>query len=778
LFFNKANTLEFLSDKTIHSKVLPLIRFNTDFYRKNKFEILKKIKDYFKSDNLIIRSSAVNEDTIFSSNAGHFESVLNVDKKDSVRLSKSIEKVIKSFESEKHNEVLVQPMLEEMTSCGVAFTADIDTLAPYYIINYDTRGNPNSVTSGGRGDFKTHIYLKNSDHFNCDPSIKNLIRAFKELEEIFKNNFLDVEFGVNSKSEIFIFQVRPIVTFNKENNYDLNLKEVLYKVERKIEKLRKPHPNLLGDKAIFGVMPDWNPAEIIGLKPRRLSLSLYKELITDGVWAYQRDNYGYRNLRSHPLLISFLGIPYIDVRVDFNSFIPKKLNDLTANKLCKFYLNKLSKFPSFHDKIEFKIVHSCYYFGLNENLEELLENGFSKEEVNQIIESLTEITNKIIDPSSGLFYSDLKKIDFLKDKKDKILNSDLSKIDKIYWLTEYCKRYGTLPFAGIARAAFISTQILNSFRDLGILSSDDYENFLKSLGTITSQMEQDLYNLSIGRISKKKFLSIYGHLRPGTYDILSPRYDQQFDNYFNTIKIKKRVSEPFIFLKSHTNKIDELISKSGLRITSEGLIKFVKDSIKAREYSKFIFTTCLSDVLKLIEELGTDVGKTKEEMSHVDIKTILSLYNDLNDSFLNEIFDDDILKFKRLFKYTNAIKLPPLILKPYDIYGFESLVEQPNFISLNKIRSSVVLETEILNKDLENKIVMIKSADPGFDFLFSKKIGGLVTQFGGANSHMAIRCSELGIPAVIGAGESNFKLWSNAEILDIDSINQVVKVIL
>ena len=91
------------------------------------------------------------------------------------------------------------------------------------------------------------------------------------------------------------------MVWNKENYYKLDLKEALYKVERKIEKLSSVHPNLLGEKAIFGIMPDWNPAEIIGAK-QRLSLKSYKEFITDNIWAYQRDNYGYRNLRSHPLL--------------------------------------------------------------------------------------------------------------------------------------------------------------------------------------------------------------------------------------------------------------------------------------------------------------------------------------------------------------------------------------------------------------------------------------------------------------------------------------------
>jgi hypothetical protein len=43
---------------------------------------------------------------------------------------------------------------------------------------------------------------------------------------------------------------------------------------------------------------------------------------------------------------------------------------------------------------------------------------------------------------------------------------------------------------------------------------------------------------------------------------------------------------------------------------------------------------------------------------------------------------------------------------------------------------------------------------------------------------MAVRCAELGIPAVIGAGESNFIQWSRAKVLEIDCLNKKVKVIL
>ena len=79
--------------------------------------------------------------------------------------------------------------------------------------------------------------------------------------------------------------------------------------------------------------------------------------------------------------------------------------------------------------------------------------------------------------------------------------------------------------------------------------------------------------------------------------------------------------------------------------------------------------------------------------------------------------------------------------------------------------------------ELRGKIVFIRSADPGYDYLFSKEIGGLVTQFGGANSHMAIRCAELGIPAVIGAGEKNYLIWSQYKKVTMDCLKkQIIKI--
>ena len=113
-----------------------------------------------------------------------------------------------------------------------------------------------------------------------------------------------------------------------------------------------------------------------------------------------------------------------------------------------------------------------------------------------------------------------------------------------------------------------------------------------------------------------------------------------------------------------------------------------------------------------------------------------------------------------------------------DVYSFFLGKNDANFVTLNKIEGCVVKEGDISKSNLKNKIVCIKSADPGYDYLFTKGIGGLITCYGGANSHMAIRCAEMGIPAVIGCGENKFKEYCKAKNIKIDASNKQIKILL
>src|SRR5690606_1265993 len=175
------------------------------------------------------------------------------------------------------------------------------------------------------------------------------IGLLDELESLIPDQALDVEFGITDEG-LFLLQARPLVMRERVFSNEIH-GEILHKIANKASSGFKAHPFLHGRRTIYGVMPDWNPAEIIGTRPRPLAFSLYRELITNSTWAYQRNNYGYKNLRSHPLLIDFMGQPFVDVRVSFNAFVPKDIEADLADRLVDYYLDRLEKNPQLHDKV-------------------------------------------------------------------------------------------------------------------------------------------------------------------------------------------------------------------------------------------------------------------------------------------------------------------------------------------------------------------------------------------------------------------------------------------
>ena len=97
-FTTKAKTLQNLSGLIKLSQVLPILSFSIEGKLK-KTQLLKKIRGFFSDDYLIVRSSAFNEDTDISSNAGHYESVINIPKVDEKKLLEAIAKVESSMDS-------------------------------------------------------------------------------------------------------------------------------------------------------------------------------------------------------------------------------------------------------------------------------------------------------------------------------------------------------------------------------------------------------------------------------------------------------------------------------------------------------------------------------------------------------------------------------------------------------------------------------------------------------------------------------------------------------
>lgn len=763
-FKSKAQNLLALQGLLKNGEVLPLLIFNKQYLKNSKEQIFTKIQN-LKAKHIIIRSSSHNEDNTINSNAGAFLSIANIKSNDRGAVFEALDKVADSMPNA-NDEILIQPFLENIIMCGVSFSVDKDNFAPYFCVQFDESGSNSTITDGSSKESKSFFAYRNEIIID-DKRMAKLIAMIKEIENLFSCEFLDIEFAFvkcGDKERLFCLQVRPLVMNGKLNLFKALPKEVLGRLYRRLENLQEKRWGVLGEQFIFGVMPDWNPAEIIGTRPKRLALSLYKAIITDNIWAYQRDNYGYRDLRSHPLMHSFLGMPYIDVRVSFNSFIPKDLDENIAKKLINFYLQSLIDSPHLHDKIEFFIVYSCYDFNSPKKLQKLLKYGFNENEIKRLEFALLNLTNNIINPKDSLFRKDIFKARSLGIAFENIKNSNYSLIDKIYWLLECCKRYGTLPFAGVARAGFVAVQMLNSLVEIGFLSKKQKDDFLNSLNTVSKQLSAQSANLNVK--NTPKFLKTFGHLRAGTYNILSPRYDKAFEKYFSfTTKTQKVENQKFKLDSKQNKMLDTLLAQNGLKIDSIAFFDFLKDAIEGRESVKFEFSKLLSYAIELMANLGEYYGIDKEDMAHLDCDNILTLYSSLYSKSPKLKFINEIKRHKAEYELTLALKLPPLLYSPKQVYSFFTQLSIPNFITQKSITAQVAFEND---KDLKGKIVLIKAADPGYDYLFSKQIAGLITCYGGANSHMAIRASELALPSVIGVGEEKFNQLCNAKKLRIE----------
>ncbi|MCO7021342.1 PEP-utilizing enzyme, partial [Vibrio paracholerae] len=206
---------------------------------------------------------------------------------------------------------------------------------------------------------------------------------------------------------------------------------------------------------------------------------------------------------------------------------------------------------------------------------------------------------------------------------------------------------------------------------------------------------------------------------------------------------------------------------------------FLRLAIEGREYAKFAFTRNLSAALDALCEWGDSCGVSAEVLAQLGIDDLCALQSGqitISDvpAWLNQLASAatahrDVIE---------ALELPPLLCQQEDFVVFQYPATQANFIGNRSVMAECVdLDNKSEDIDLTGRIVMIPQADPGYDWLFGRRIGGLITMYGGANSHMAIRAAEFGLPAAIGVGEVRYRSLTSAKELELNPINRVIRVL-
>lgn len=784
----KGDTLRKFTPLLTKSNIEKLFIFTIKQWQANTNKILDSIKIQFRDEKVIVRSSALIEDSINQSYAGAFKSVLNIYSTDRISLKNAINSVIKSYgnkvDKNKQDQVLIQKQTESVKISGVIFTRNLEKNTPYYMINYDDQyGKTDLVTSGLGGK---RVEILRSDKLTIPKKWSKLIEAVKEIESLLSGLALDIEFGINKNNKIIIFQIRPLAANLK---YNKSSDDEIFRIIQQIdEQLSQNYKSMDKFNNIFSYsdMAFWNPSELIGDRPNYLDFSLFNNLIMKSNWNKSLIKMGYTSLKEE-LMIMIAGKPYINIPFSLYSLLPNSIHDKLKMKLLKFYYKKLSVNPELHDKIEFEIVHDSLDFSFDDNIHELENNGFTKIEIQSLKDELLKLTNNIIINSNQIFNEDELALKDLTHNRNKINIKTGQQYDfKIALqmakqLLDDVNLFGINQFCRVARMAFIGRRIILSSENKNHIDINLINNYWASFPTIITEMKDDLNKLNSNRLDLNSFLRIYGHLRPGTYDITSLPYEKFHGYIINESTNRKTKYNTFndkkFFQKDFEDKLDTICLKNKFGFNGKELLEFSKKATQLREKFKFEYTKNISLALELIAQAGDSKGYSRKQLSNLDMD---SLFIPTNNSLINigelmNIWDSIIMSRIAEKSHHQKISLPSIIFSKKDIKYIKHLSTKPNFISNEIIVGEIINLDEIMQKkipDISNKIIMIKNADPGYDWIFTKNILGLITMYGGVASHMAIRCSELKIPAAIGCGEIYFNRFKTGDKVQIDCNNK------
>ncbi|MFW5695869.1 MAG: PEP-utilizing enzyme, partial [Alkalispirochaeta sp.] len=576
-------------------------------------------------------------------------------------------------------------------------------------------------------------------------------------------------------------------------------------VARFLDADARDRTTLAGGRTAWGVMPDWNPAEIVGLNPRPLAFSLYRHVITDEIWGRSREECGYRRTRPRPGIVDLAGKPYVDIRMSFSSFTPAALPNEIADPLVEAAVEHLASHPHLHDKVEFEVMPTAYDLDFDSRLAHIMETaGFGEVEREALHDAYRDLTVRIIAGDGISVAGELERLRRLDLRREAVLEAlareEIAPAAALAVLLDDCREYGTLPFSNLARFAFVGVIQLRSLVARGLLSQGRVNEFLASIETVAKEFVRDL-----AMCDREELIARYGHLRPGTYDITSPAYHEAFDQYVDLDHRPEPEALPTFELTAEEERlINRELAAAGFRysggarapeglgsesahddmadsadrspITARELLAFIRSAVQGREAGKFAFTRNLSVAIDVIARIAAGEGLTRDEASFLTVEEVLALSGHSRPAGLASVWRASVDRRRRRHLVTTAIRMPPVISAVGDIECFTIADESPNFVT-QRVAQGTPRPVHGVDPEIAGAIVLIENADPGFDWIFSHEIAALVTKFGGANSHMAIRCAEFEIPAAIGCGEAIFERLEKAHLVRLDCGGRSIEVI-
>lgn len=751
---------------------LPYFVIDACAWLANRKELIDRIADRDLGPTVVIRSCAEQEDVHAYEPPGFFESVLDVAVEDHAALAAAISRVIASYDRRRgdqalRHKVIVQTQLLYPELCGVCHVGD--TEGGYIEVDYDDRlQRTDAVTAGLRAQRVTLAPC-----LAMLPAPWRAVRvAADQIARRFPRPFF-VEFAIDRRGVVVVFQVRP----------DRRPSSATLRTPPRApscSELRKIGAQVARTGPL-SVMADWNPAEILGFSPMPLDISLYDELLMRGAWADGRASAGWQRPDEPALMTVLCGRPYIKLVTSIKTLFPVGLSPELTRRLVRDRLVFLSSNRALHDKIEFRVVWSAFAFDEAKTANSLRVRGFEEIEIKELFDALKEVTRHALATAPASGAADLESSTALDVERFCLTAHDWatpppSAADKIRTGLSVCRTFGTVPFSRQARLAFMFRYMITYLVESGSVAAADVEQWQTNLNTVTRRLTNDTRRLRAEELSAAAFNRTYGHLRPGTYNLESLRYDEQ--DFPSANHAPDPLSPSFGAGPPPSSVgLAALLKTVGSARSQGDFWDAAAGAYRAREELKFRFSAFLSDLLRVLADFGKHAGLDRSDMRKLTISELLA-YMDHARSW--DAFGTAARKAISAWDRRDAPReflLPDVIFDPADLAAVVQTESQPTFVGSAVVEArpfALSVNARMAEVDLTGTIVVIQAPDPGYDWIFSERVAGLMTEFGGEFSHMGLRCSEFEIPAALGCGREVFNAAAQADRIRLDGAEREI----
>lgn len=719
----KRAMLEWLRPRTRRSLVADGIGVARTSWRSARGETLDTIARRFAGARIAVRSDAADEDAAGGSDAGRHRSVLAVDAADGDAVARAIDAVFASYaRSDPRDEVFVQLQVAPVRHACVAFTHALPDAAPYYVVSIAAGPRTDAVTRGDADVDTWYVARDRAAAVTLPRAVRDCLDALREVEAITGMQPCEIELALDAGGSAWLLQARALACPRHDAHATTTARHA---VESALA--REAAPPLLG------MMPDWNPAELLGEHPRPLARTLFDRLVTRRAWSIGRAALGHAG-GGRDLLRFHAGRPYVDVRTSFHSLLPASLDADLGARLVDAACARLRAQPHLHDKVEFEVMPAALHFGFDAWFAARYAGAFAAVDVAALACALREPMRRALDRSrTARLHAGFERD--LRLQAPPVHDGALAR-----WLGRLELRTAAR-FAEAARQAFMLEAMMRSAVEHGLLDA-----------AILRQLRS---GATAGRVGDGDD----DHVRAGTFEIAAPTRRE-----WRLVAAAPALAGPAPPPRAPVaTRLAAALHGLGVEADAHALCAHYVDVLRTREFGKFALARAVSLGLDALGERARICGIARDDAGWLELDALLDPFADPHH------LHAAVATARRRHAVEAGVRMP-LLIDGARLDVVHHAAGQPNYVGHGRIHGRVArieATTHPASVPLRS-IVAIASADPGYDWIFQRQPRALLTAFGGPNSHMAIRCAAAGVPALLGVGPDAFRRIGDGATLAID----------